>query len=141
MTCPNRTGRWDTSGRAEEVSLDHEVEAERLVADLVEEDDDLVAVVPHNGSLGPLVMCNPRLDLERAGGRVGRLRLHAGVADIAVAARPLERLAEVVEDEPAAARPALGVRTHHLDARPVEFPPALGRLDRLVDGTIDRHVV
>src|SRR3712207_198284 len=59
----------------------------------------------------------------------------AALADIAVAARRVVALAEVAEDERAAAAVGLGVGAHHLHARAVELLAVLlglaGALDRL----------
>src|SRR3712207_6927631 len=49
----------------------------------------------------------------------------AALADIAVAARRAVALAEVAEDERAAAAVGLGVGAHHLHARAVELLPVL----------------
>src|SRR5215208_5193810 len=97
---------------------DDEGYRERLVADLVEEDDHLVLLVPLDLALAPLPVADARAD-----GEWHLLRLvhgDAGLADVAVPAGRIKALAEVAEEEPTAALARLGVAPDHVDARAVE---------------------
>src|SRR3954463_12301186 len=82
-------------------------QGERLVADLVEQDDEAVVLDAHDHAGAPLGVLHRRLYLERAVDVLGRRRLlgagvGAGVV-VAVAAGLVELLAEVAEQELAAA--------------------------------------
>src|SRR4051794_26060731 len=90
------------SGGDEQPALLHDAERQRLVANLVEQEVDRVAVVALYDPLPPLGVADARADVERRLGGLRR-RAEAGVAEVAVATRRLERLAEVGEHEVAAA--------------------------------------
>ena len=128
------TGSGGRAG-AQQVVLGHGGEAERLVADLVEEDDEPVVLDAHDDAVPPLRVLDRRLDGERGVGprlRGGGALLGgagAGVA-VAVAAGLVELLAEVAEQELPPALGGLGVSAHHLHAALVDPLVVLGQLPR-----------
>src|SRR5829696_1001095 len=123
--------RLTALGRAQQSAPVDELERERLVAHVVEEHHDLVAVVALEHALAEGRVRHAGADRE---GLVRGRRLdQTRVAVVAVPAGRLEGLPEVREHEAAPAAARLGIRAHHVDARTVERAPVLLRLERSGD--------
>src|SRR5579884_4314809 len=96
------------------------IDGEGFVADGVEEDNHLVALVAHNGAFAPGLVNHLAVDGERLVARL-LLNIQPGLTDIAEAAGTLIWLAEVVEQiGTAAGRLQLGIAAYHFDARLLE---------------------
>src|SRR5207244_576967 len=90
-----------TLGGGQQRTLAHNFQGERLVADVVEEDDHGVVVVALDDALAPLTVCDTGAYRERD---IVRRRADAsGLAVVAAPARRLEGLAEVGQNERAPA--------------------------------------
>src|SRR3954452_6029071 len=114
--------------RTQEPALRHQLHRQRLVAHGLEQDHHLVAVVALHHPLPPVGMDHG--PTRRKGlGRAVRDAV-AGVAVVTVAARWIELLAEVAEDEVAPAVLVLGVGPHRVDAGAVEAVAFLLRFHR-----------
>src|SRR4051794_26395647 len=87
----------------QQAALDDEVDAERLVADRVEDDGDLAVLDLPDGAVAPLAVAHAIADGERTGVLVGGDLVAAPLADVAAPARRVVALAEVAEDERAPA--------------------------------------
>src|SRR5260221_2099676 len=81
----------------QQLSLEHEREQEVAVSVLVEEHDELVAVVALNGAFSPTLAHDAGADREWLGG--GQLRGAYGVVVVTAAARSEVVLAKVREQE------------------------------------------
>src|SRR5215475_6165433 len=103
--------------------LDDERHEQVVIAVLVEEDGHLVAVVALHSALAPMVARNTLADGERL---VRRLRHTGCEVVVAVPARAGIVLAEVREQERAAAAGVLGVAAHHLEPRALDLILTLG---------------
>src|SRR3954451_19661409 len=114
----------------QQLAVAHELDGERLVTDLVEQGDHLVAFVALHIARSPLGVDDAGAERERLVD--GRLAGEPRVAVVAVAARGLERLAEVVEDVRAAAGTKLRLAAHHVDALAIKLASVL----LLFDGDI-----
>src|SRR5829696_1506343 len=115
----------------EQLALADERHRERLVADGVEQQDDLVPVIALDHTFAPFSVRDTRPDGEVVPTTLGLAV--AGVAVVAVAARSLKGLTEVAQDERTPAAVVLRVSTHHLEPRPIECAPLLGALHRPLD--------
>src|SRR3954451_10257748 len=138
-TNPRRRRR---SGLLQQALLLDQLEVEGAVADRLEEDGDAIAVVALDFAVAPLAVGDG--GAEREGALDAGFGLdQAGVAVVAVAARRLVLLAEVAEDEVAAAAAVLGVGAHHFQARALELLALFGNsageeaADRLVLGAVE----
>src|SRR5215831_14988389 len=111
------------SGAAEQLALDDERDEQVAIAVLVEEHRQLVAVVALDGPLAPPLAPDALADRERLGG--WRLVDPGGQVVVAVAAPAGVVLAEVREQERAAAALVLGVAAHHVQPRALDLVLAL----------------
>src|SRR4051812_41654352 len=113
----------------EQVVGDDRLQGQRLVADLLEQDDDAVVLVPHDDAGTPLGVLDGGVDREGVFVVVDVLFVgRSGAAVVAVATWLLELLAEVAEQQLAAATGRLGVAAHHLDPALVDPLVVLGEL-------------
>src|SRR3954451_241792 len=121
-TNPRRRRR---SGLLQQALLLDQLEVEGAVADRLEEDGDAIAVVALDFAVAPLAVGDG--GAEREGALDAGFGLdQAGVAVVAVAAGRLVLLAEVAEDEVAAAAVVLGVGAHHFQPRLLVVGAILG---------------
>src|SRR5918912_1699011 len=105
-----------SAGRLEQAVLGDHIHGEGLVSDRVEQDDHLLALVALHQPLAPGRVRDAAVEGKRLVGVV--LRDHdAGIAVVAVAARSVDLLAEVVEQVLAPAVQHLSVAAHHVNAR------------------------
>ena len=128
--------------RLQKFPLHDGLPGERFVAFPLEQDGDDVVLVAHHQPGSPLFVGHRGLKRKRHIGSIAghaavaryRLRLQrtvprAVVAGIAVAARFREVLAEVSQQELAAAAVSLGVAAHHVEPGLVHPLPRFGELD------------
>src|SRR5215217_1711692 len=109
------------------------LEGERAVADLFEQDGDAVFLLAHDDPRSPLRMPHARLYAE-PGVDIRPLLGRAGRAGVAGVTQTRQLLAEVAEQERAAAVLGLGVPAHHLDPGQLDRPHLLGFLGGGRDG-------
>src|SRR4051794_13316596 len=101
--------------RDEKAVLDDEGHGQRLVADAVEAHGDGVAFVAEDLAAAPLGVGDTGVDSERSGVRLWYV--DSRVAAVTVAARLVEHLAEVAQQQLPSAAARFGVRLHHLHPR------------------------
>src|SRR3954453_7358062 len=127
--------------RAEQRALGHEFERQRLVANLVEQHDDALAVVALEPPLAEALVRDARADRERPVGHRRRRADAAREAVVAVAAGRVERLARGGGPETRGAAAGLRIGAHHVDTRAVEGTALLLGLDRRGDRGLGRRRV
>src|SRR5437762_225073 len=111
------------SDATKQPALDDERHQQIVIPMLVEEDGHLVAVVALHRALAPAVARDTLADRERL---VRRLSGGGSAVVVAVPAWAGIVLAEVREQERAAAARVLGVAAHHLEPRALDLVLALG---------------
>src|SRR3954452_16914590 len=106
------------AAQGQQTAGDDQLDRQRLVADRVEKNRHLIAVVALYRAFPPIRVLHARTDRERA--ICCCCLALSRIAVVAVAARTLVLLAEVAEDELATAPGMLGIGAHHLYAGAIE---------------------